>query len=151
MAQRKGDPSSHHIVLDLGLGPMGELDDDCPICRKLRDDGAPVHTYDPAKGGFTEVDPGGPVGPSITVTIEPDAILSAALGGVGALPLDLPEGCKVRHLLSFLCYTESALQGVPSTSLGIERRGERLDSGRVLHDGDRLRLIAVKLGAIGGN
>ena len=147
MAQRKSEELTH-IVVDLGLGPMGELDDDCPICRKLRADGTPVHTLDPGSEELVLVDPGGPVGPSIQVTVEPDALLAAALGAQGEVPIDLPPGCRVRHLLSFLCYTEPALREVPSTALAIERGGVRLDPGRALHGGDRLRLVATRLAAL---
>ncbi len=34
------------IVLDHSGGPMGVLDDDCPICRELRESGEPVFTVD---------------------------------------------------------------------------------------------------------
>jgi hypothetical protein len=135
-------PHAQHVVIGLD-GPTTNLYDDCPICQVLRDSGATVHTVDPLLEALVPIAPGAGR-PPIKVILTPDPHAAHAIGSE-EIEVDLPEGCRAGELILCLLFFEPALSAMFSPDdLHLERSGRRLAPGRVLHDGDNLRLCASR-------
>jgi len=139
---RAGNPRIEkpiQIVVSPQGGHHGELEDDCPICQMLREQGEAAYTL-AEDGQLVEIAHRAPA-PAIAVTVVASFLTESVLGDAPQV-VEVPVGCVAGDFLAYLWYRWPGLQAFPEGALRLRVNGQAVSPLQVLCGGDVVTVVA---------